>query len=85
MGGASLSEVCEVETIGDVFGSTGTFPTAEAALASVVDDPERYDRVGAEAGRDLFAGPGDPPAHVIELDNDEDGWSVFAINTCCRR
>lgn len=83
-GGATVSEVCRVDSVGDVFGSTGTFETAEAALGSVVDDPEDYERVGTEAGRPLFAGPHDPPAQVVELEQDEDGWSVFAVSTCRR-
>lgn len=81
-GGSTLSEVCQVDGIGDVFGSTGTFVTPKAALRSVVDDPEDYERVGTEAGRPLFAGPHDPPAQVVELEQDEDGWSVFAVSTC---
>lgn len=83
-GDPTLSDVCQVETVGDVFGATGNFDTPEEAVASVVEDARDYRRVGSEAGRDLFAGPGDPPIQVIELEHGEDGWSVFAVNTCRR-
>lgn len=81
---STLSDVCQVETVGDVFRSTGNFDTPEEAVASVVENAGDYRRVGSEAGRDLFAGPSDPPSQVVELDQGEDGWSVFAVNTCRR-
>lgn len=80
--GPTLSDVCRVDTVGDVFGSTGSFETAEAAVGSVVDDPSQYRRVGSDAGHVLYGGPGDPPSQVVELERDENGWSVFAVNTC---
>lgn len=80
--GPTLSDVCQVEAVGDVFGSTGTFDTAEAAVGSVVDDPSGYRRVGSDAGRVLYGESGDPPTQVVELERDENGWSVFAVNMC---
>lgn len=80
----TLSDVCQVDAVGDVFGATGNFDTPEEAVASVVEDARDYRRVGSEAGRVLFAGPGDPPSQVVELEQGEDGWSVFAVNTCRR-